>query len=181
MVYNSVKFLLDVMETNEAVFEYLLHIPPYDPKREDKYMDWMFLFLNSYMDSTISRVGPSLQRQQSGIDTFKQYERIERKADEQILSDVGADRRFNHVDVDVLLARVQSTQLTHTADLGVTVTAREYKHPHDNRTHLLFQVVSGKDVDVLFSITIYCSKKDTEMNFELPGGPVTMVIKAGSV
>ena len=69
-VYNSLKFLFGVMETNPAVKAYIGKLRPMDEDTDDSFLDWMSRFLFGFVDLTVGKMTRALVRKQSCVETY---------------------------------------------------------------------------------------------------------------
>ena len=96
-----------------------------------------------------------LVRQQSGVDTFRSFEKFERRADALSGS---ANRRFDHRDVDLITAMQGSRLVSHTQahQNSVVCDMRGFKHPESGRDAVAFLVTSRLANPIMFELTLKC-------------------------
>lgn len=94
-------------------------------------------------------------RQLSGVDTFRSFEKFERRADALSGS---ANRRFDHRDVDLITAMQASRLVSRTQahHHSVVCDMREFKHPESGRDAVAFQVTSRLANPIMFQLTLQC-------------------------
>lgn len=172
-VYNSIKQLVNIADDVPTVTEYLSRLPPEDPANEDRYTDWMFRFLRAYTNSQASYtpvVQPArLARQQSGIDTFKSFVKLEKTA-ELLTPGSASARRFERKNVDMVLAMQASRLVTHSQANQSTVVCdmREFRHPVTGNAACYFQVKTRLAKPVNFELTFSYPKNGNQVNFTYP-------------
>jgi len=169
--YSCLKSLIDIMQTVPAVFDYLSKLPPIDPTTEDKYLDWMYVFMIHYVDMTVGGLSLAAQRSQSCVTVLRKLETLENSFDIP-------ERRFVAEEVDLLLTRLSSSLLSSAHDQGIIVAAREYVSS-DGVKHLCFKASSSVEFDAI--ITLILTVHKPPVNFYVPDLPFVRVLKAGSV